>query len=1207
VRLAGLLPAIRENGAVASLRERLRAEALRETAGVPDAAKPALLAALLAGAPEPVLIVTPRPARAAALVEELALLLPETARLLVFPEIDTIPYERVSADAEAAEARLKVLQALALADRDGLIVVTSGMALAQRTLAPQAQRSGLTEIAAGGRIGVTALLARLDELGYALVPQVETPGEASRRGGIVDIFPPGADLPVRIELFGDEVETLRTFDLATQRTVARIERIAFGPAREAAGNEAVERLLAGLDLDALPDEVRARFSEEAEQLRNGNLQAGGGLYLPFLTTASLLDHLPAASLLVVDERADLAHALDELDEQAVETRGDLETRGLLPPGFPLPHATRADVLREIDGRARTLALHRWAADAPEPDGDETEPARLFGAAMTFGGRLRQAATDLDARAREGGRVVVTSQQSARLAEVLRNTGREVAVVRNLEAAPPPGAITLVTGSAGAGWTLDLPDGRLYLFTDSEVFGFTKVRRPQRARASNREAFLADLAPGDFVVHIEHGIGHFKGLIRRDVDGVQREYLELSYADNDRLLVPTDQVDRVSRYVGPSDHAPQLTRLGTAEWQRLKDRVRRAVTDLAQELLNLYAQREVTPGHAYSPDGPWQQELEASFPFVETPDQLRAIAEIKHDMEEPRPMDRVVVGDVGYGKTEIAIRAAFKAVLDGVQVAVLAPTTVLAQQHMQTFRERLGSFPTKIEVLSRFRAEKDQREVVAALAQGDVDILIGTHRLLQKDVVFKDLGLVIVDEEQRFGVAHKEWLKRQKQSVDVLTLSATPIPRTLNMALSGIRDLSTLATAPEERLPIKTYVAEFDERLVREAILRELDRGGQIYFVHNRVQSIDRIAGDIRRVVPEAQVAVGHGQMAEGELEKVMAEFQRGGFDVLVCTTIIESGLDIPSVNTILINNADRFGLAQLYQLRGRVGRGANRAYCYLLFDRNKALTEVAQKRLEVIFEATELGAGFQIALRDLEIRGAGNLLGAEQSGQIGAVGFDLYSKMLGDAVGRMRAAMRGEQPPAPTTQLPPVQVDLPLAAYIPESYVDDLHTRLALYQRMGSLSDAAEAQALADELADRFGPPPPAVINLLYILAAKSVARAAGVLQLVREEGRFVVRLAAPLSEESRRALRERFRGAIEVGSEQLRLRESRDWPAQVYALLALVAGVGDGALPAFAAGRVQPGEEPVAPAPVPTPDGRPNAWQKPAARAAQQARRRRG
>jgi transcription-repair coupling factor (superfamily II helicase) len=1160
VRLSGLLPLIASAPAVASLREQLAATPLRCLVGVADAAKPALLAALLDDARQPVLVVTPRPDRAAALAEELALYVSDPDSLLSFPESDTIPYERVTPDIEAAEQRLRVLRRLGDSTARPPIIVTSAMALAQRTLAPAERSAAVEAFRTGTRVSLTGLLAKLQALGYEATSLVEAPGQFSRRGGIIDVFPPAAELPVRLELFGDEVESLRSFDPATQRTVALLQVAEVGPAREAsAEQQAVEALLDGLDLEPLPEETRARLEEEAGRLRAGDLSAGGGFYLPFLARASLLDYFDESSLVVIDEPGDTAHALDELDAQALEARAELERRHAIPTGLPLPHAEHREVMGPLEGRSRRLELHRWAT--AETAGAAQVP---FAPPATYGGRLRVAMHDVVDLLRRNERVVLTSQQSARLEELFRGEGREIVAREEVTEPPTPSSLALVHGSVGSGWSLELPDGRLTLITDSEVFGFTKQRRPQRSRSVNRDAFLADLAPGDHVVHVEHGIAVFAGLLRRPVDGVEREYLELHYADGDRLLVPTDQVDRVTRYVGPSDRTPSLTRLGTSEWARIKERVRRAVTDLAQELLNLYAAREVLPGHAFSPDQPWQQELEAAFPYVETADQLRAIQEVKADMESPRPMDRVIVGDVGYGKTEVAIRAAFKAVMDGAQVAVLVPTTVLAQQHLQTFRERLSGFPTSVDVLSRFRSDREAKEILEKATNGEIDILIGTHRLLQKDLRFHNLGLVVIDEEQRFGVGHKERLKQLKQQVDVLTLSATPIPRTLHMSLSGIRDMSTMTTAPEDRLPIKTYVAEFDERLVREAILREIDRGGQVYFVHNRVHSIERIAADLRRIVPEAQIVVGHGQMHEDQLEQVMVDFQRGQYDVLVCTTIIESGLDIPSVNTIIINQADRLGLSQLYQLRGRVGRGANRAYAYLLYDRHRALTETAQKRLQTIFEATELGAGFQIALRDLEIRGAGNLLGAEQSGHIGAVGFDLYSRMLGDAVTRLRALARGEEPPLPASSLPGVQLDLPLAAYIPETYVVDLNVRLALYQRLGQIASPTDAEAMVEELTDRFGAPPPALLNLLYALALKGLAREAGVQSILQEDGEFVLRQGGAIG--NREVLLRRFPTGVQVGTTQVRVATGPNWPSTLYAVAGAMANGQPAPLPAFAA-----------------------------------------
>jgi transcription-repair coupling factor (superfamily II helicase) len=571
-------------------------------------------------------------------------------------------------------------------------------------------------------------------------------------------------------------------------------------------------------------------------------------------------------------------------------------------------------------------------------------------------------------------------------------------------------------------------------------------------------------------------------------------------------VPTDQIERVNRYIGGGDHAPTLSRLGTQEWTRTKQKVRESVEEVATELLALYAAREVVPGFSFSRDTVWQQELEASFPYVETPDQIEVQGQVKADMEKAKPMDRLVCGDVGYGKTEVAVRAAFKAVMDGRQVAVLVPTTVLAQQHYSTFKQRLEAFPVRIEVLSRFKTPREQQAIIEGLASGGVDICIGTHRLLQKDISFKNLGLLIIDEEQRFGVAHKEHLKKMRQEVDVLTLSATPIPRTLHMSLVGVRDMSTMETPPEQRLPIKTYVARYDERLIREAVLREMERNGQVFFVHNRVESIDYVADKLQALIPEARIAIAHGRMPEAELERVMSDFSQGKSDILVTTTIIESGLDMPNVNTLIVNRADRFGLTQLYQLRGRVGRGASLAYAYFLYEPGRMLTPTAEKRLKTIFEATELGAGFSIALKDLEIRGAGTLLGPRQSGHISAVGFSLYCRLLAEAVESQKARQAGI-PELKTSPLPTPTLDLPLRAFIPEEYIADVETRLSLYQRLSRVDKLEQIEALKDEFNDRFGALPAELQNLLYALKIKLLAAKAGIESIITEDGLIVIRL----------------------------------------------------------------------------------------------------
>jgi transcription-repair coupling factor (superfamily II helicase) len=1163
--LSGLLPLIQSMTALAPVRARLRRPAPAGSPlvlGLPDAAKAATLAALAQGLAAPLLVLAARPGRARALAEELAVWLGDESRVVLFPERDALPYERLAPDPEAVSQRLRVVGLLAgetpapsTSLRAGPIVVASAQAAAQRTLAPAELAQARETVAVGSPTpsGPEGFLRRLAFMGYRFLPLVEEARQASRRGGIIDVFPPTADLPLRIELVGDRVESLRRFDPASQRSVAKVESGVVGPAREVIlPPVGLDELRRGLDFARCSPDAAARFQEELSTLEAGGAFIGDSFYVPFLAQGTLFDFLPPKAVLVCDEPSEMATALDELEAQALEVRAELEGKGELPAGLPLPHLAWREVAPRLDGAGQRIDLSRWAT------GEDGSVRLPFEPASAYGGRLRNVVAEAIDGRRSGRRCVIVSQQAARLTDLFAEQDISVGPSPGVVGEPPAGSVVVVQGSLPGGWLLAVESQEVMLLTDTEVFGFTKQRRAPPRRGIDRRAFLAELKAGDFVVHVEHGIARFAGMARKAIEGHEREYLELHYAEGDRLFVPIDQLHRVSRYVGPGEHVPTLTRLGSQEWARAKERVRRAVADLARELLALYAAREVLSGHAFPPDSPWQVELEASFPYVETSDQLLAIRQVKQDMEQPRPMDRLVCGDVGYGKTEVAIRAAFKAVLDGVQVAMLVPTTVLAQQHFQTFSERLATFPLRVEMLSRFRSEAEQRRVLADLADGAVDIVIGTHRLIQKDVEFKNLGLAIIDEEQRFGVGHKEHLKQMRREVDVLTLSATPIPRTLYMSLGGIRDMSTMDTPPEERLPIKTYVAEFDERLIREAILRELDRGGQVYFVHNRVQSIDSVARRLREIVPEAEIAVGHGQMAEHELEQVMLDFVRGRVDVLACTTIIESGLDIPNVNTIIINQADKLGLAQLYQLRGRVGRGAQMAYAYLLYDRKPRLTETAQRRLQTIFEATELGAGFQIALRDLEIRGAGNLLGAEQSGHMAAVGFDLYCQMLAEAVEGLRAVKEGQPPPPPRAG-PEVTIDLPLSAHLPDSYVPDLNLRLALYQRMAQMESVAQVEELARELRDRFQAPPPLARNLLYIVRLRVLAMQAGVESIVSEDAQIVVRL-----KEGRllpaEALRGRLPEGAHVGRTQLRLERRRlgpAWPQALQRVLEELAGAG--------------------------------------------------
>jgi len=1154
--LSALLAIIDETAGLGRLRETLRGNSASAVVGVSDAAKPATLAALVVDEDRPVLVITGRPARAEVLAEELAAWLgpsaDNTERVLLFPERDALPYERLAPDRETVRDRLNAV--IALAEKRPCVIVASALALAQRTLSPDDLVRSVLDLKPGQRLEMETLLRELARLGYTMEPLVQEAGEASRRGGIVDVFPPTEQAPLRIEFFGDEIESIRTFSASTQRTSKSVEEARIVPAQELLPSDADDWLapLSKLGRKKMPDEARERIEEELTLLQDGASFKERDFYVQFLAPASLLDHLPGGALLVVDEAADVQTAIEEAEAQGEATRKELEAAGEIPYGLPPALETWPEIRRQIEVTGRVLTLARWAMPADgETSAEEGDAIRLsFVGSGAYAGQLRKLATEVAQGARSGRRFVIVSQQAERLAELLEEQDAHATVSADL-AAPPPN-LSLVQGSLHDGWKLG-EAGELTLLTDSEVFGFVKQRRAPPKKAVNREAFLADLTQGAYVVHIDHGIGRFAGLIHRTTDGNEREYLELHYAEGDRLFVPTDQLDRVSRYIGPSDKQPTPTRLGAGDWQRAKQRARRAVAALAKDLLQLYASREVMPGYAYPPDSAWQAELDASFPYVETSDQLAAISAVKHDMESPRPMDRLVCGDVGYGKTEVALRAAFKAVMDGRQVAVLVPTTVLAQQHFNTFRERLAAFPVRIEVLSRLRSHAEQRRIVESLQQGTTDIVIGTHRLLQKDIRFQELGLVVIDEEQRFGVANKEFLKEMRREVDVLTLSATPIPRTLYMALGGIRDMSTMETPPEARLPIKTYVSQTDDRLIREAIARELERGGQVYFVHNRVHSIDMIAGKLRDLVPEARFGIGHGQMDEGKLARAMDDFTHGRTDVLVCTTIIESGLDIPNVNTIIINQADRLGLAQLYQLRGRVGRGAHRAYAYLLYEKNKRLTETAKARLQTIFEATELGAGFQIAQRDLEIRGAGNLLGAEQSGYMAAIGFDLYIKLLSGAVERMRALMRGETPP-PEREGVEVSIDLPLSAHLPASYVPDLNLRLAVYQRLSAAEDPDTVETIGQEMIDRFGEPPPLARSLLYVVTLRSLAKLGGVQSIIAEGPTAVVKMEAGETLPAV-ALEETAPRGVQVGHTMMRVDLGEAWQERLrHALELLVA-----------------------------------------------------
>jgi transcription-repair coupling factor (superfamily II helicase) len=1129
--LSKLLPLVEEMPAYRHLREALKGSGDKAAVAL-DAARPYIVAALYRSLKVPVLVVTAQPENAKKLHEQLQSWCPGEG-VKLFPEPDVLPYERLVSDTATEIERIQVLSALVTCgskadETPPPLVVASAAALMSRTTGHDDFTSICRVLTPGMIIEPFGLLKALGEAGYRFESIVELPGTVSHRGGIIDIFPPTSETPVRLEFFGDVIESLRRFDPNTQRSTEKVSSAWLGPSTELLAPRRMEKaslesIINGLDLAGCNPETLEQFLGDAAAFIAGQFSHETEFYTPLFNHGKLIDYFPKDALLILDEPSVIEETAAAFDAEANRLREEKMGRGELPGNFPRPYFTW-DELGTALNEKRRLNMAAWG----------TEDQLDFISAPGYAGKLPLFLQKMVELRQQGKRVIVISHQASRLSELFTQEDIIASPGETVSQAPGPGNIILVQGSLPEGWVMA---GETYLFTDAEIFGFVKQRRLVTKRPTAHRKLTIDFAPEDYVVHVEHGIGKFTGVTHMQTGGADKEYLVLQYAAGDTLYVPTDQIDRVNRYVGAGDHIPVLSRLGTQEWVKTRQRAKDAAEELAKDLLDLYASREIVQGFAFSRDTLWQQEMESAFPYVETPDQLEAITEVKQDMEKPRPMDRLVCGDVGYGKTEIAIRAAFKAVMDGRQVAVLVPTTVLAQQHFATFSERLEAFPVRVEVLSRFRSPADQKAVVDAMAEGAVDICIGTHRLLQKDISFKNLGLLIIDEEQRFGVNHKEFLKKMRQEVDVLTLSATPIPRTLHMSLVGVRDMSTMETPPEARLPVKTYVAEYNDHLVREAVLREIERNGQVFFLHNRVQSIGMIAENLRELLPEARIATGHGQMPEDDLEKVMTAFSRGEVDVLVCTTIIESGLDMPNANTIIVNKADKFGLTQLYQLRGRVGRGANLAYAYFLYDGGKRLTPIAHKRLRTIYEATELGAGYTIAMKDLEIRGAGNLLGTRQSGHITAVGFSLYTRLLAEAVEEQKSIRAGKGKPPP--RLPAPTVDLPLDAFIPDAYVQDVDTRLELYRSLGNVEAAEKLDDIRKELNDRFGTPPPEVENLLYAVKIKALGAKARIESISMDEGQIVIRRFGALPFDAHK-LASVLRDGITVGHTQIRINHKK-------------------------------------------------------------------
>lgn len=1047
--------------------------------------------------------------------EELRSFLGTEHRVLPLPAIERDTVLRSALDYGALGERMAALAALARGER--AVVVATLEAVLQKVGPPEETLSASLRLAQGERAALDMLCHHLDAIGYARVLTVTHPGHFAQRGGILDIYPVAADLPVRLEFMGDEIESVRRFDPATQRSVEHVSGVEVLPVhgfvltreRVARAVPRVRELLAARleelrhdGKDTLADELEERIEEDLARLRERSYFEAIGDYIPYLIPEEVcaLDYLQVARarnagsppLVVLDDPHYLESHWVRLFEERAEARERRKERGDLLEG-----ASWSGVVTDAMGRLETVQPLLELSAIPRAAGRfvPQAPHVVHSAAMeTFRNRGEFLEAETRRWLEQGARCFVVTTQPQRTREILASQGVPVAT------SDGESGVLVCEGRLQQGFKFD--EAPLYVLTDTELFGASRpVGTRRRPTGAIPVSTLLDLRPGDYVVHVVHGIGLYRGMVRRKVDNAEREYLCIQYAGTDRLYVPADQIDRVQRYVGGEGAKPALSRLGSSDWQRTTRRVKEQARALARELISLYAARETAQRPPYGEDSPWQVEMEEAFPYTPTRGQLQAIADVKADLASDRPADRLICGDVGFGKTEVAIRAAFKVVEAGKQVAVLCPTTVLAAQHHATFSERLGAYPIRIELLSRFRSREEQRKTVTNLRTGATDIVIGTHRLLSKDVEFARLGLLIIDEEQRFGVAQKERLKQLRTSVDVLTLTATPIPRTLSMALSGLREMSVIEDPPEGRLPIITYVQEYSHDLVRDAIERELAREGQVYYVHNRVETIDSVALRLQRLVPHARLAVAHGQMSEDELERVMHGFYHREHDVLVCTTIIENGLDIPNVNTIIVDGADRLGLAQLYQLRGRVGRSSRQAYAYLLVKPGRALTPEAEERLLAVKEFTALGSGYQIALRDLEIRGAGNLLGPQQSGAMSAVGFDMYCRLLAQAVSEERG-VEYEERTLPT-------VDLPVTAHIPASYIPNEPERIFFYRRLSGSRSLKDLEDTQEELQDRYGAPPQSVWNALEVVRLRLLAEEAGI-AAVRYESRHIVYTFAP-------------------------------------------------------------------------------------------------
>lgn len=1075
-----------------------------EIEGLSESGKSYVINGIYEVSNKPVVIITNSDMEAKNLYEDLNLYL---SNVYYFPAKEIVFYNVDAISGDLRWARLNVIKEILSNNKN--IIVTSIDAFAARYTPKDLFKTHTVSISVGDEVDFKELSKILVEAGYDRVDVVEGKGEFSLRGGLLDLFPTNSIYPYRIELFGDEIDSIRTFNTESQRSIEKVNCIEVFPAKEIIIDDeiidyALSNIREELDLTLKNNKDKERgiklntiISKNLEELRETHDFETIDSYLPlfYKKSESLFDYLEDY-IFVLDDKV---RCLGKLDSTYLEFNENYSI--FLQRGDILPSQGKLLLEKEelIDLLEEKINI---TMDAINKGGGFLSPIRKIeiNSAILhhYKGQLDLLIEDILKKKKDGYRTVIlsgTRVRGERLVSTLREREIESSYRDNIESIAL-GEVVITFGNLLKGF--ECPKYKTCVISDKEVFGEAKrklSKSKSKSKGVSKIKSFAELKPGDYVVHVNHGIGVYKGIKQIEVSGHKRDYLDIVYDKGDKLYVPVDQLDLVQKYIGSEGKSPKVNKLGGAEWQKAKSKVKKSINEIAEDLVKLYAARAAVKGYKYSKDTEWQMQFEDEFPFQETPDQLSSIEEIKKDMESDKPMDRLLCGDVGYGKTEVALRAAFKAVMEGKQVAFLVPTTILAEQHYKNMIKRFSDFPIKIDMVSRFRTTKEQKSTLQSVKEGNVDILVGTHRLVSKDIVFKDLGLLIVDEEQRFGVAQKEKIKNLKKNVDVLTLSATPIPRTLHMSLTGVRDISVIETPPEERYPIQTYVVEQNDQLIRDAIMREIGRGGQVYFVYNRVEDIEKIANYIKNLVPESRVGVAHGQMTERQLEKEMLDFMTNEYNVLVCTTIIETGIDIQNVNTIIIYNADKMGLSQLYQLRGRVGRSNRIAYAYLLYTKDKVLTEVAEKRLKALKDFTELGSGFKIAMRDLEIRGAGNMMGSAQHGHMAAIGYDLYCRMLEDTVKLIKGDIDKE--PIETT------VDLKVDAYIPSSYIEDEMQKIEVYKKIAAIESIDEYMDIKEELEDRYSDIPDPVYNLMDIAYIKSRAKLLSI-EEIKESGNDV-------------------------------------------------------------------------------------------------------